>query len=488
MAPVNAGVKGSGVLSFSMLLLVAVAVVPVVSFLTSLSVVASLSLAVAAICILFPVSRRRDLRLDAFHPYSYLAFTSIQTFLIPAVLFAEFRYGATPLNSFTRAVMLIGAAHAFITVGFLLPFGYRLGHRLPLLRWKTGVTRWRRIVPVASFVYVVGWLARIQRGSLGFSHLPGEFRASREAISILGDLGTMATLSYVVLLGYLFQRTRVLGWPGLVVALLVGIEMLAGALEGGRTGIVFPIVYALLAWRWSGRPVRITTLLGLYLLALLLLGPILTAYRLALYERIEGDSIVSPSIVLAAALETPATIERSGGMGELRRVTINQRAPTFESTLRVIDRVPDQYAFEWGGGIVADVATLVVPRAVWSGKPVYDVGQRRAAEFWNIDRRLSRGTSIAVGMPAEIFLNFSWWGLPLFAGFGLLVRSSASWLSRLEEDNVARLVLTAFVAIYVSQIGQDIPSYAVGLLRNGLVYFGFLVLLHGRLPSVHGST
>lgn len=470
-------------LSFALPFLVAAAI-PLVAWLSKLPVLASLALVLASVCVWFPVLYYRSLYLNAFHPYSYLVFNSTQTFLIPALLFVDFRYGATPLDSFFPAIILIGATHAFAAVGFLLPIGRRLGRRVPLIRWQGGVPHWPRLVSIAAALYVIGWLARIQLGALGFSHLPGQHSATDGTISLLGDLGTMATLGYLVLMAYLFRRPRVRAGTVIATAILIGFEMLAGALVGGRTGIVLPVAYALLAWWWSGRQVRITTLVALYLAALLLLGPILTGYRLALYDVLQDDSVASFAAVGAAAAATPSVITRQGGLAELRRATIVQRAPTFESTLRVIDRVPSRYPFAWGRTSMADVATLLVPRALWADKPIYDVGQRRAAEYWNIDPRKSGGTSIGIGAPSESYLNFSWWGVPLFIVFGVFLRSIASWLGRLDAQDVSKLVLTAFVILFVSHLDEDLPGYVVGMLRAAVVYFVFLTVLHGRLPRL----
>jgi hypothetical protein len=482
MTSTNLQVTRRRFLSFSLPLFAAVAI-PVVSWLSKLSMLTSLALVLASVSVWFPVLYYRSLYLSAFHPYSYLVFNSTQTFLIPAVLFIDFRYGSTPLTSLTQAILLIGAAHAFVAMGFLLPIGRRLGRRVPLLRWQGKATQWHRFIPMAASLYAIGWVARIQRGALGFSHLPGEYTTTQTTISFLGDLDTMATLGYLVLIARVFQR-RVTPLSAMVAAILVGLEMLAGALVGGRTGIVLPIAYALLAWWWSGHRVRVTTLVLFYLIALLLVGPLLTGYRLALYDLLENGSASSLTVVSAAAAATPSMIAREGGFAELRRATIIQRAPTFESSLRVLDRVPNRYAFEWGRNSIEDVATLLVPRALWPGKPVYEVGQRRASEFWDINPQTSGGTNIGIGMPSELFLNFGWWGLPLFIVFGGLLRFSASWLERLDGQNVSRLVLTAFVAIFVSHLDQDFPGYVVGMLRSATVYFAFLTVLHGHLPRI----
>lgn len=430
-------------------------------------------------CALLPVALVPRLRADAFDPYSLLVLGVVVGVILPALYVADTRSPATPISTYVPTMLLFAGAMVVTAVGWWAwrpPRTGGAGRLLPLGR-HCGERALASAVPAALILYVIGWAARLARADLGYSHLPNEFVQGREVVGYLNDLSTVATLSYVVLLGAVFQSSRLRSARRPIAVVLVLVEAVGGALQGGRSAIAVPVLFALLAWGVAVRPVRFRTLLIVYLSALFFVAPLLTAYRSALYADLSSGAKPSLDLVASSAERTPAVIHDAGGFRRLQAVTASRTASLVESSLRTTDRVPQQVPHEYGRVLAQDIASLIVPRVLYPEKSAVIVGQRRAAQFWDLDPRQSGGTSISIGLPAEMYLNFSWLGVLAFLFFGGFLRAFGDRLASLPRASVSRLAWTVFAYTSVATIEADLANYLVGIIRTGLVFAVFVLVI-----------
>lgn len=440
----------------------------------------------AVACLLLPVWWSAQLRRHAFHPYSFLILNAIQVFAIPALFILETKNPQTPDDVYGRTMLLFGGCLAFCALGYVSRWGPALGRRIPSVVF-THHGRGRRLgtlVPMAAAIYALGWFGRMQRGSIGYSHLPTDLGEGYKSIGFLNDLSSWSQLSYVVILAYLFTRKDVRVRYIVIAATLTALEVTAGGILGGRTDIVLPLLYAALAWAWAGHRMRFWWLATAYVIALLVVGPVVSAYRYSYYRQLRLDAQPSLSTAVTALNGLGEEIERQGGTVTLRDETFGSQGSMVESTMRVMDRVPDDHPFEWGGRFVTDVAQQTIPRVLWPSKPILIQGQRYNKEFFDRDPVESGGTSIAIGLPSEAYLNFGWLGLPFLMLLGVFIRACTVWVSRAPPNEISSLVWLHFVLFFVTHLNANLASYVVLLARTWPAYLLFLIVLYREIPRL----
>ena len=458
--------------------------VPLVVATTGLSYLQALAWTFAVAAMVLPVCLRPALLRNGFHPYSYFVINGLMVFVLPALAVFTTRDPSTPLAPFSRAMLLVGGAFLLFWVGYQTPAAIRLASRFPRLAFgRTQTENASAVARIAIVLYVVGWMGRLARAALGYSHLPSDLGEGFKLVGVLHDLDLFATLSYLILLVFLFQGLRSRVRYSTYAVVLIGLEVFAGAVVGGRTAISIPLLYAALAWSWARRPISFPVVLVSLVFAIMVLGPILTAYRQSTYQLLRSGQQPSPATVIQAAGNIDNALIRSGGLKGLRRYVILGRGVTIESTIRVIDQVPSVYPFERGVPVLRGIATFAIPRPLWPGKPLYQPGVDFAYRFWGLDPRYSGNTSISMGIPAQSYLNFGWAGLGLFPVLGLLYRAGSRSAER-PSARVSSIVGASYVLFVLSTVQAELSGYFIGLVRSGFVYVVFLAIVRRGVPRI----
>jgi hypothetical protein len=435
------------------------------------------ALLIAAIAL--PVLLSPSLRSDGFHPYSYFAFSGLVGFGIPALLVLKSRSAGTPLGPYTPMLLLLGGAFFLYWSGYASPIARRLARAAPTISFPSRSID-SCVIPALA-LYILGWIGRVLRGGLGVSHLPITLSGSQEQASgIFGYLSLLGTLGFVTLLAFLLSNRgrKRLFWM-LALTLLV-VEIAAGAIDGGRTAIMLPILYGAFVFSWCGRRPSFLALVVLYTVAVLLLGPYLTMYRESYYELLQTGKNPSVSTVVDT---TKSAYERQGrSAAELRKDVSQARNVNVESTLRVLDRTPDEYPYTYGSELVESAGPLLVPRFVWEDKPTFSPGRRFAVQYWDFDAQ--NVTSMPIGMPAESYANFGYLGLALFPVLGLVFRVVGDKARAMTNRDLTSIVVMHFVLFVTANMTTTFLALIVGSLRQAAVYLLFLSLLHRRLPRL----
>ena len=245
------------------------ATIPLVAAFSQMSFTSAAIWAAMIACICFPAWKYATIRQNAYDPYSFLIFNAFQLYMVPAFYFLAFHVATTPAAYYNRALIVVGLAFAFTSLGYLLDIGRFIGKKLPLVYFSNAtVVRIGRLMPMAVLIYALGWGARLRRASGGYSHGMQEVDASYQLLGIFADAITLSTLAYIVILYYLVSRrpTRIFNY--VLAGVLVLIEMAGGALLGSRSGPFFPLIGAGLALTCAGRRIRLLWLAVAYLVVL----------------------------------------------------------------------------------------------------------------------------------------------------------------------------------------------------------------------------
>jgi len=275
----------------------------------------------------------------------------------------------------------------------------------------------------------------------------------------------------------------------LKVGVLVGLEVLAGTLNGGRTAIALPILQLLLVVSLTLRPLPFRTLVVGYIGAFLVLAPLLTLYRQSYYDVLLSGRSPSFATVSAAIAGADERLDNGNFDWSAQRETIltDNATTVFRSTLRVLDVVPSHYDYAAGSTFVPSLATIAIPRIIWPDKPRYLPARDFAVKFWDVDVGEEFGTSIGIGMPAEAYYNFGWLGLAIFLPLGVFLRFCVERLKAYRTGNAVDVVRYFFVLFVIANIAPAILYYIGGGLRQLCMYILFASLITGSMPRLRKS-
>jgi len=451
-----------------------------------------------ALIILFPLLRSQELRQNAFHPYSYFLFNAVLFFILPIFVITWLAKPGTPVDQTTELTLLITASFAMFWFGYQSRIGQTLSNTIPLLYFPKSTSRKQteksetKIIFIVLLFYLLGWTGRIVAAKAGISHLPNQESAAWQWKSLIVDLGQFASFSYVLLLYFIFQKIKHSGstLANLLIAiLLVLAEIFGGAMDGGRTAIMLPLLYLLFVYSIVFSPIHFTTLVIMYLTALLVVGPVLTIYRISFYAQVQSEESQSVNIITVVDsvvdgmlyIDSHPTVMKNITENTLGRITI-----VYQTALRVLDRVPSRYDYEWGKEVVGQLSTVFIPRALWPDKPIYLTGRKYKILFWDGSGGFDEtGTSVGAGMLGDAYFNFSWFGICLFLVVGtifrfLVERCRLYW----QIENISRVLRLFFVLFVMANLSATLTTYVVGSIRTAIVYFAFLSLINFRLPQI----
>ena len=143
-----------------------------------------------------------------------------------------------------------------------------------------------------------------------------------------------------------------------------------------------------------------------------------------------------------------------------------------------IDLVPRTRAYDMGASYYYGLLT-VFPNLFWNVHPTIARGLQ---QYWLIENIIPSPTpqieTYTYSFIAEAYLNFGWWGAPIFLCLlGFLFGSLVLWADR--SSDIARLAMVAAFLVYF--IG--LPKAETALVARGLVWYSFLPYLAVRFLS-----
>lgn len=280
-------------------------------------------------------------------------------------------------------------------------------------------------------VYVVGLSARLVllatgRFSYITSDLQGAITESSPVTAVIGHVEFLTTVGLLLLAYASFQSSTPASRRLLAVALMLEIPF--GLLSGMRQFILLRLLGVAVTYVLVRR--RVPAVASIVLLGVLaFLSPFTDTYR----GEVRGSRGTTVDASGAAQLIPALT---GSTLGELSPSDVASGPTDFvTSRLRFIDevamvgqRTPSEIAFIPPSDTVLEASTVLIPRAMWPGKPVYTLGLQYAREFWGQTDRVVSARSPTY--PGEAFYRGGWGGvLVLMALLGALMASINTSLS-----------------------------------------------------------
>jgi len=185
--------------------------------------------------------------------------------------------------------------------------------------------------------------------------------------------------------------------------LLLGADMLFGTLQFAKVNVLLPLILYLLGlittW-WSPRTL-ISAAIVVWMTFLTLVPAV--QYGRAELERRTGNINIGTVSDRLEALgnyinDTSASVEKAREFNSLSRMYY---AHVMAASVTGYDNGNPGYS-------LYNVLTILIPRSLWPSKPVYNVG----AAF-NLMVVGDDNSSTWMGLFAEAYWNFGWWGLPI---------------------------------------------------------------------------
>jgi hypothetical protein len=161
-------------------------------------------------------------------------------------------------------------------------------------------------------------------------------------------------------------------------------------------------------------------------------------------------------------------LEQPEKRGKLSSETLT-RVSLFESTAMVIQMTPSQVPYQ-NLRLYKYLAISLIPRAVWRDKPTFsEANQFYQVAYGITDRRDLGKVSMSVGVLAESYMSFGWFG-PLFVMLilGLLLNLLRRYFLDAEQGEFLRCLGIALLPILLA-VGSQAVQYLSGIVQAVLL-------------------
>jgi hypothetical protein len=144
-------------------------------------------------------------------------------------------------------------------------------------------------------------------------------------------------------------------------------------------------------------------------------------------------------------------------------VVLSHRLYGFDSMTLAVSRTPRTIPFQHGATL-ENFAQGLVPRIVWAGKPTIGIGFWFAVNYWGAERGVPTVPQ-SVTHPAELWIDFGWWGVLIgLALLGVWYRFAYAALRPRESGTGAVVYTVVFLTVIV--VDRDIPLVYVTLVQR----------------------
>lgn len=447
----------------------------------NLNLLGGLGVLLMSYLIAVPLIVDRRLRNDPFNAYSFFILKyQIGYFLIPTILglILGFQKPGLDLSNLGQAGILSGATFFFVYVGYISNIGDKLSSSLPLYTFPKGRVSFRYIMGTAIVLYILGWLGRLQEISLGITH----FSKSTEALqitSLLGPTDTLASLSFLTMVWVSLKTNGKFTLSTLIAISAIVLEVIHGALQGSRSRIILPLIYTGIVYHKTVSKLYWKSVIIGILAVFLVVAPMSYVYRTSFIKNLRQSKSESLTSVSAEAANFD-TFVKSFGPQKYPLLLKGLQARTsalIDGTLQVVDQVPDDVPYQKGATFFPGAIVNLAPRFLWPDKPVYKPGQINARKFWN----KTSDTSMGIGLPAELYYNFSWLGVFFAPVLGIIVRFFHHRYLILADYEYLSIIRYFFV-INIALPDTYLVYLPASIMSTFAVYYLFLIVVNKGLP------
>ena len=313
--------------------------------------------------------------------------------------------GVRPEIFFGETCLLLGLSVLAFHLGFRRSLVKQLATSVPYVvfrpRPRTGV------VTKLLVIYGIAWVVRLFLADRGVFHRQSAADTVlipiKSWLDMLTDWGTAA---FVVALGMYWKRQI----AAIYVVALVAAEILAGLLSGGRSGVILPLIWVATTYSLVRRPIRWRWVVVAVVVLIAVVAPVLTLLRGNLYQAIRPGERVGFENIYKSVTQTADTVSSEEYGKDYGEDMTERFGIAFDGALRVSARVPEVLPYEQGATFMPGVVNSIIPRVLWAGKPVLSFPRQIGKLFYDDPTSELIGTFYAIGIPAELYYNFGWWG------------------------------------------------------------------------------
>lgn len=362
---------------------------------------------------------------------------------------AQLRHGSLALGLAMATVGLLAWTVGYCTLHLRLLRALVSGLRRWSIRGVGARSRLGYSVGRIVAIYAVGLGARLSLLALGrYSYitadLQGAVTQSSPVDAVLSHFEFLTTVGLLLLAYTAFRTHNPVAMRWLAVALLLEIPF--GLLSGMRSFLLLRLVGVGITYILVRRRVPVLGL-TVFLCLMAVLSPFTNAYRE------EVRSATGTTVGATGAVELIPTLLGST-LTELSLVDLIAGPLDFvNSRLRFVDelaivgqRTPTEIAYIPASDTLLETTTVLVPRALWSGKPVYTIGLQYARDFWNQPDSVISARSPTY--PGDAYYRGGWIGLVLLMALlgGLMAAMNIS-LSPLLHPSALPMFVVAWTTL-----------------------------------------
>ena len=384
---------------------------------------------------------------------------------------------------FTLVLVMIGFIG--LTVGYYLPYGYRIGNRigrfLPKMEWNT-----EHLWFPGTFLLIVGLINTIFGyifGVLGYQKL--------QEIGRYDGLIFLLTLVWLeasfLLWMVLFKRRKFDLLAGLVGTLLIITALGKALFAGNRGGLLQIFILISLAYILAGRKVKFKqgVILSVTLFSVITIGMIYgTTFRNVKGSEARVDMIEYSGYIF----DTFTTLENRDNLDMLEQgfFSLAERLDAVSSLAVVVSNYEQLKPYEEGYGldnnIYKDTMTFLVPRIIWKDKPVASEPRLYSELYFNYGEN-----SFTITPMGDLLRNFGLIGVPLgmiFLGFFIRIIYAVLVENQVFSYWRTTLFYMLLTAVsYESFFGSIIPY----LFKVGVISVGGILIIHFLINKSNSS-
>ena len=287
--------------------------------------------------------------------------------------------------------------------------------------------------PLAPWIlYAIGMAASVATAATTgrFGYLGNAQAATTTASGyqqILGDLSYCSPLA-VAAAAMQVCRERVPG-ARVTLAVLFLAEIATGAAAGGKQSFIIAVLAVAIPFTTARRrvrngPVAFTALALAGLVFLLVVIPFNHAYRSTVHGT-SGSLSIRQAFDAAPGILSQVVGTGNTGVLSSSAAYLLDRIREIDSPAIIMQRTPGEIGFMSPVQLIEKPAMTLIPRAVWPGKPILDVGYEFSVEYYKVTP--ADITYSAITPVGDLYLHDGW--IPVAAGMFLI-----GCLARLFDD------------------------------------------------------
>jgi hypothetical protein len=384
-------------------------------------------------------------------------------------------------GSILRALWLIAVAMAMFAVGYCtgprrVACALARQVSITLTSRFTDELRSQAIPWVLFGVGIAGSLA--QAGVTGHLGYVGEVSSSVTSVSgyaqYLALFGECVPLAVMAASVRAYRAPRPAAW--LTLAVLFAGAIIIGAVSGGKTSFVVAVLAVIIPRTMIRRRLPAGVIAVAIAFFLLIVVPFNLTYRAAA----RGAVTLSTSEAIATAPAIAGDALAGDFSPSVLGQSVNylaQRVRTIDSPAIIMQRTPSEIPYSSPGQLAVSPVVDLIPRILWPGKPILDVGYQMSQEYYQLPAQVY--TSSDITPEGDLYRHGGW--IVAIAGM-FLIGCAARIID--EVTDLRRSIHGAFLIILLFpglvQAGSDCATLLAGIPEMVLLWYAVTALCFTR--------